>query len=181
MQRTVKATLRHAENARFLERFRYVIVTSQLLNAQMNLSHFNPVLGPSVVSVDVPALSMPARPTISVTGVLATGITAYLLAWIVYWARGGSQQRLRIGRALAALVVTLALAVIIYAYVRRRRIENLRGRAFASAARFVSQSHAFDAAAVSALAAIQDVELVARGFRLYVFGSSTLLTFATLC
>jgi hypothetical protein len=161
-QRTVKATLRHAENARFLERFRYVIVTSQLLNAQMNLSHF----GPGVVSVEVPTLSMPARPAISVIGVLATGIAAYLLVWIVYWARGGSQQRLRIGRALAALVVTLALAVIIYAYVRRRRIENLRGRAFASAARFVSQSQAFDVAAVGALAAIQDVELVARGFRL---------------
>ncbi|KAI9885198.1 MAG: proliferating cell nuclear antigen [Watsoniomyces obsoletus] len=163
---SVKATLRRAENCRFLEQFRYLIVASQLLNDQMNLSRFSAVESASTSSESHRSTAFAAPSALSLTGVLMTVMATFLMAWMIYWARGGSQPQFHRGRVLLVFgVISLAIATL-RSFVRRRSLENLRQRAIATANTLVTQCRDFDAAAAMTLTAIQDMELSSRGYRL---------------
>ena len=165
-QSAVNARLGRAENARFLEQFRYTIVASQLLNAEVSASHYN---GSNVVQVpaSVGGTSEPAQPTVvNLTGAVGTGLGAFAFAWILHWARGGQNGRPSVSRVLLALALLAVLASTFYAYVRRQWLQYLRNQAVDAAAEFVAKSQAFDAAASAAINLIQEVELVSRGYRM---------------
>lgn len=166
-QRSVKEKLGHAENARFLEQFRYVIVASQLLDAQTNVSRYRPLY--SIQRTDSnPPIRNPSAPSspFGVAGALAVGVGAFSFVAMLYWARGGKQLHVRVSRAMLVITFLLGGLLIVYSYVRRQWLVFLRQQAVEAAARLVSHAQAFDAAAAVALSIIQDVELVSRGYRL---------------
>jgi hypothetical protein len=102
--------------------------------------------------------------TISPTGAALTGTTAFLLVWLVHWSR--RQPDFSKGRSLLVLVVFTAVATAVYAYTRRQWLQYLRQEAVEGASAVVTNLQAFDASTSSALALIQEVELVSRGYRL---------------
>lgn len=101
-------------------------------------------------------------------GVSITGALAFALVWSLHWARGAANAlsgTLRI--ALIMLVFAIALALS-YAFVRRQWLHYLRHQAVDGASQFVSTAQAYDGAATAAITLIQEVELVSRGYRLWV-------------
>jgi hypothetical protein len=101
----------------------------------------------------------------SLTGALATGGTAFLLVWLLHWSRGKSTEFSK-GRLLLVFVTFAVVAAICYAYMRRHWLQYLRQQAVDTASNLIANLQAFDASSASALALIQEVELVSRGYRL---------------
>jgi hypothetical protein len=93
-----------------------------------------------------------------------TGATAFLLVWLVHWSR--RQPGVSKGRWLLVLAVTTAVATAVYGYMRRQWLQYLRQDAVEGASAIVTNLQAFEASTSSALAFIQEVELVSRGYRL---------------
>ncbi|KAL9088755.1 MAG: hypothetical protein Q9165_006064 [Trypethelium subeluteriae] len=165
--RAINSRMGRADNTRFLEHFRYIIVASQLLTE-------NP--GPSALRPNVPRLDSPlgrlsnleqsqAIP-INIVGAATTALTAYALVWLVNWARPSQTagpNRLRIFVVLSAL---LLLIIGIYIYARRQWLRCLRQEAVESVSALVAHIQGLDASTSSALLLIQEVELVARGYRI---------------
>ena len=61
-----------------------------------------------------------------------------------------------------------AVATAVYTYMRRQWLQYLRQESVEGASSLVTNLQAFEASTSSALALIQEVELVSRGYRLYV-------------
>lgn len=162
-QKAVNSRIGRADNERFLEQFRYVIVASQLLGEQgglraSSMSNFatHGRTGPPDFKVA----------TISPVGAAITGSTAFVLVWLVHWSR--RQPALSKGRSVLVLLAFAAVATAVYTYMRRQWLQYLRQEAVQSASALVTNLQAFEASTSSALALIQEVELVSRGYRLYV-------------
>ncbi|KAK3208715.1 hypothetical protein GRF29_77g1786581 [Pseudopithomyces chartarum] len=158
--KAVNSRLGRADNQRFLEHFRYLIVASQLLNEPERLRapaapHFAPAHPSSEFQVA----------TINVTGAALTGATAFTLVWLIHWSRkrtsGFSWSRLALVAAVFAAVATAC-----YASVRRQWLQYLRQQAVEGASTLVTNLQAFETSTSAALALIQEVELVSRGYRL---------------
>ncbi|KAI9794198.1 MAG: hypothetical protein M1816_006123 [Peltula sp. TS41687] len=164
--RSVKAKLRQAENARFLEQFRYVIVASQLLDAHVNFFRYRSLDSiQQRISGGHPG-SLVSNSPFSITGALATGFGAFSFVWMLYWARGGRHPHLRTSRILLTFFFVLVGSLIFYSFLRRQWLLFLRRQAVDTAAQFVAQAQEFDAVTSVALSIVQDVELVSRGYRL---------------
>lgn len=161
-QRAVNSRLGRADNQRFLEHFRYLIVASQLLNEPERL---RAAAIPQFTAAGPPTEFQVA--TISVTGATLTGTTAFTLVWLIHWSR---QQAAGFSWSRFSLVVTVfvVVATACYAYVRRQWLHFLRQHAVEGASTLVTNLQAFEASTSSALALIQEVELVSRGYRLCV-------------
>ncbi|KAF2634983.1 hypothetical protein P280DRAFT_474272 [Massarina eburnea CBS 473.64] len=147
-----------ADNQRFLEHFRYLIVASQLLNESGGLRQST-----------LPSFALDGRgapqfqaASITVTGAALTAATAFLLVWLIHWSRGQASK----GRSVVVLVVFATIAATVYAYIRRQWLQYLRHQAVEGASTLVTNLQAFEASTSSALALIQEVELVSRGYRL---------------
>jgi hypothetical protein len=160
-QKAVNSRLGRADNERFLEHFRYLVVASQLLGGHDGL---RTATIPSFAASDGPGPQEFKVATISPTGATLTGATAFTLVWLVHWSRrppGFSK-----GRSLLVLVVFAAVATAVYGYMRRQWLQYLRQEAVEGASAVVTNLQAFEASTSSALALIQEVELVSRGYRL---------------
>lgn len=101
----------------------------------------------------------------SLTGAVLTGATAFALVWLLNWSRGRSSGFSK-GRFLIVFAVFVLVATTCYAYLRRQWLQYLRQSAVDGASALVTNLQAFDASTSSALALIQEVELVSRGYRL---------------
>lgn len=162
-QKAVNSRLGRAENERFLEHFRYLIVASQLLGEQDGLR---------AATARTFAANGQTTPheftvaTISPTGAAWTGSTAFVLVWLVHWSR--PHGSLSTERFLCVVVVFAAVATIVYTYMRRQWLHYLRREAVQAASAVVTNLQAFETSTSSAVALIQEVELVSRGYRLYV-------------
>jgi hypothetical protein len=102
--------------------------------------------------------------TVSPTGAALTAATAFTLVWLVHWSRrrnGFSKTRFTI-----VFLVFAAVATASYAYIRRQWLQTLRHQAVENVSALVTNLQAFEASTSSALALIQEVELVSRGYRL---------------
>jgi hypothetical protein len=102
--------------------------------------------------------------TISPTGAALTGTTAFMLVWLVHWSR--RQPGFSKSRSFLVLAVFAAVATAVYGYTRRQWLQYLRQEAVEGASAVVTNLQAFEASTSSALALIQEVELVSRGYRL---------------
>jgi hypothetical protein len=127
-QKAVNSRLGRADNERFLEHFRYLIVASQLLGEQSSIR-----------------------------------IT---LVWLIHWSR--RKSGFSKARFVVVLIVFTFVATVSYGYVRRQWLQTLRQQAVENASALVTNLQAFEASTSSALALVQEVELVSRGYRLYV-------------
>jgi hypothetical protein len=166
-QKAVNARLGRKDNERFLEHFRYLIVASQLLGEQSSIrtttfpNHANGAgPGPEFKVV-----------TISPTGAVLTAATAFTLVWLIHWSR--RRSGFNKARFVVVFVVFAVVATASYAYMRRQWLQTLRQQAVENASALVTNLQAFEASTSSALALIQEVELVSRGYRLYEHCLST--------
>lgn len=158
----MNSRLGRADNQRFLEHFRYLIVASQLLSEQGGL---RATALPSFAADERAGPQQFHVATISLTGAVLTGATAFVLVWLIHWSRSRGSGFSR-GRFVVVVAVFCAVAAAFYAYIRRQWLQYLRQQAVEGAAALVTNLQAFEASTSSALALIQEVELVSRGYRL---------------
>ena len=158
----MNARLGRKDNERFLEHFRYLIVASQLLGEQSSIrtttfpNHANSAgSGPEFKVA-----------TISPTGAVLTAATAFTLVWLIHWSR--RRSGFSKARFVVVFIVFTVVATASYAHIRRQWLQALRQQAVENASALVTNLQAFEASTSSALALIQEVELVSRGYRLYV-------------
>lgn len=163
--KAVNSRLGRADNQRFLEHFRYLIVASQLLGEHTGQGAFRtaaiPHFDPSTQSQS-PGYKDAST---SLTGASLTGAAAFLLVWLLHWSRSKPTGFSK-GRLFLAFLVFAAVAIICYAYMRRQWLQYLRQQAVEAASVLVANLQSFDTSTSSALALIQEVELVSRGYRL---------------
>lgn len=67
-----------------------------------------------------------------------------------------------------ALIVSTFTAFILYIVYRRQRLKYLRSQVVHHASTLISNAQHFDAAVASAITFIQEVELVSRGYSMWV-------------
>jgi hypothetical protein len=160
-QKAVNSRLGRADNERFLEHFRYLIVASQLLGEQSSIrtTTFPNANGRG----PAPEFKVTA---VSPTGAVLTAATAFTLVWLIHWSR--RKSGFSKARFVVVLIVFTFVATVSYGYVRRQWLQTLRQQAVENASALVTNLQAFEASTSSALALVQEVELVSRGYRLYV-------------
>lgn len=166
LQAALNSRVGRSDNERFLEQFGYVIVASQLLNEHNAPSY------PS--AADVLANSHPADlPSISTTfglqGAVVTASTSFSIAWLLSWSRSRTGTGLSPRRVGVLLVLVPVIGVLFYAFAKRQWLKYLRHQAVDAAVAFISNAQAFDSAASASVVFIQEVELVSRGYRMYVY------------
>jgi hypothetical protein len=158
-----------ADNLKFIEQFRYTIVASQLLSghsiAGQHTYHNRPKETPEAAHDAGLATS---------NGLIATAAAALVMAWMVRWVYSGGYAHLTKKRVVFSAVVLVAVAVVSQAYVRQQWLRYLRNQALNEVTTFISRSQDFDSASSAALSLIQEVELVARGYRMYAESFQTL-------
>ena len=167
MQRAVASRLGRADNERFLEQFRYIIVASQLLGEQEGIR----ATTLSSFATGGPYAHAFRRQPISLRGAALTGTTAFVLVWLAQWSRrtpGANRWRV-----LIVILAFTAVATSCYGYLRRQWLQYLRQQAVDVASALVTNLQAFEASTSTALALIQEVELVSRGYRMYVSSGAT--------
>ncbi|KAK2626056.1 hypothetical protein QTJ16_004318 [Diplocarpon rosae] len=159
----VKSRLGRADNAKFLERFRYTIVASQLLNEH---SHFGQALHGQSQGTSVPVPDTPQIGTITPVGAAATASIAFAVAWLIDWTRGNGSSSTGKGRVITCLAILVTLATISCAYMRRQWLQYVRKQILAEISDFATKAQGLDSAIAGALTLIQEVELVSRGYRM---------------
>ncbi len=140
---------------RFLERFRYTIVASQLLSNDSN---------PRTQPPDDDPLNL----SLSLRGALVSTSLSFLLPWLVHWLRSQPHNPIPASWTQLCLYLVLVLGATLFLTfaLRRQYSRFVRQSTVSAAARFVSDSHSFDAATSAALRHIQEVEVVARGYHM---------------
>ncbi|KAF2099339.1 hypothetical protein NA57DRAFT_38732 [Rhizodiscina lignyota] len=162
--RAIKAKPSAAENARFIEHFRYILVASELLEEHTNQAPFKAnstpnesTLAPSPIDFKI----------ITPASAIATGVAALTLIWLVHWSRGSLRAHtFNKSKAAIVLVALTIVATVFYVYARRQLLLYLRHQAVTSVSTLATNLHSFDASSSSAILLIQEVELVSRGYRL---------------
>lgn len=156
-----------ADNERFLEHFQFHIIASQLLTDN---------IGPVSAHASSQAHVDEQRPLSQVysantTGAACAAGTAFAFVWMLHWVRHGAVPAPVTWRISIALCVTLCLVAGLYAYIARQWLQHLRRNAINAVASFIDNLQSFEASSTSLLGLIQEVELVARGYRMWVFAS----------
>ncbi|KAI7511540.1 hypothetical protein KC347_g3282 [Hortaea werneckii] len=162
----LNSRLSRADNAKFIEHFRYVIVASQLLNEYLDHGSLPRSADTELGGDGVQDESGIPDVKTSLYGAFAVAAFAFALVYLIHWARSGHSSFLSHGRVALALAVFALVAFVGYAYVRRQWLKFLRRNAVASVTTLTSTWQAFEVSSSSALGFIQEVELVSKGFRL---------------
>ncbi len=162
-QKAVVSRIDRADNLKFIEKFRYTIVASQLLSGHSIAAQQNYHGRPRETEATTPNAAAPTS-----TGVLATAAAALVVAWVVRWVYSGGYAHLTKKRVSFSALVLVAVAVVSQAYLRQQWLRYLRDQALAEVTTFVARSQDFDSASSAALSLIQEVELVSRGYRMSV-------------
>jgi hypothetical protein len=157
----VTASIDRADNAKFLEHFRYTIVASQLLSSWAIPGQPQP----STDSINTAEADQPA-PQISAKGVTFSILGAFAVAIIsssVWHVSPNYITRRNLLLLLALLGAGLGLGRV---HMRRKWLRYQRDQSLSELKSFVSQSHEYDRVTAAALSLIQEVELVSRGYRM---------------
>jgi hypothetical protein len=161
----VSSTLGKEDNHRFLEHFRYIIIASQLLadtsvpaNHRLSSSlSFTQTLAP-------PALS----PFFGPGGILLAAVVASPILYVLRSIRNGWSESFS-WAAISLLCCSIAVVgSLLYAYARRQMLKSLRKQAVTGVTSFVSAMQEYESTSATLLTFIQEVELVSKGYRLYV-------------
>jgi hypothetical protein len=157
------ASLDRGDTARFLEQFRYTIVASQLLSGHSLLGQAQPA------PVAFPAAAGAHDQSIlSVEGMVASVLGALGVAVVLSWVLGSAPTYVTRKRLIFLIILLVAAVVLGQVYIRRQWLRYRRQQSLTEISSFVSFAHDFDSAAGAALALIQEVELVSRGYRMSV-------------
>ncbi|KAF2836393.1 hypothetical protein M501DRAFT_987554 [Patellaria atrata CBS 101060] len=164
--RAVNSRIGRADNFRFLEQFRYLIVASQLLNEQIGLNSVKPLTGSNTDNENTESPSQYHNATIGLGGAVATGMCAFVLVWLIHWARGNRQHGFCKNRLAIVLAWLSISATLLYAYARRQWLQYLRQQAIHNISLMITNLKALDASTTSGITLVQEVELVSRGYRI---------------
>jgi hypothetical protein len=164
-QKFLDTSIGHAENQAFLERFRYSIIASQLLNEDINHSQFDRrARSRSPENTEVTT----NNESKSLVGAAVTSTAAFCFAWLIHWARGKPGHAFDYWKLSLLLVISTIAVGAASVYVRRQWLRMLRNEAIQAVSVFVENSEGFDIAASAAITFVQEVELVSRGYRMCV-------------
>ncbi|PHH63717.1 hypothetical protein CDD81_5589 [Ophiocordyceps australis] len=155
----VTASIDRADNAKFLEQFRYTIIASQLLSGHS-------LLVPRSTGQPLPTLAYSDNPLLSTEGIIASVLGALAVAVILSWLRNSVQWHMSRKRMAFLFLVLAVTAFLGQIYMRRQWLRYRREQALCEMATFVSNSHDFDSAIEATLSLVQEVELVSRGYRI---------------
>lgn len=158
----VATKLDRADNSRFIEQFRYTIVASQLLSGHSILGQHVPTQS-SGTEVGGSGQS-PSTPTES--GLILTAVGALSVAWFISWLYGGGIANLTKKRVVVFIVIFAVAGAASQAYIRQQWLKYVRKQTLEGISTFVATAQDFDSAASAAVALVQEVELVSRGYRL---------------
>lgn len=147
----LRQSLPLVENNRFLEKFRYIVVTSQLLSEQPPMSSKTPNFPDD-------------RDLLPETTWVTSGGCVVVVVGLFSWAVRKKAIFEGKARAMASFVATLCLVIFMYAHSRRRLLRIIRIKAVQSARQFVLSSQGFDAAVHKSLGVIHEVEFLSKGF-----------------
>ncbi|KIX05096.1 uncharacterized protein Z518_05968 [Rhinocladiella mackenziei CBS 650.93] len=154
--RQTAASVTDVANEQFLERFRYVIVASQLLSDDpkprrhlQDEQTFDPN-------------------TFSVKGAAITAGISFLIAWFLHLLRRRYEtpQSLRLSEICTSIVLLIGGCVLLVHFARRQYLDFVRHSAGSTLGKVVSNSHNFDRIAAEGLRFVQEVEIVSRGYDL---------------
>ncbi|KFY88719.1 hypothetical protein V500_06172 [Pseudogymnoascus sp. VKM F-4518 (FW-2643)] len=159
----LNSRLGKADNTKFQERFRYIIVASQLLNDRQYHGQGYGGKSPPRSSEDAPVASLK---TFSPRGAVVTALIAFGVTWMIRWGSAGRDWISITLRCIIIAAMLVAAAIIGQAYLRRKWLLYLREQNITEATRLVGQTQDLDSAVAAALSLIQEVELVSRGYRL---------------
>ena len=153
--RDTATSVANLADERFLERFRYTIVASQLLSDDSKPRARPPNDDPLNISL-------------SLRGALFTTGLSFMLPWLVHWVRSVSRDPIPTswGQILLYIAVATGALVFLSFALRRQYSRFVRQSAVSAASKFVSESHNFDTTTSAALRYVQEVEVVARGYQL---------------
>jgi hypothetical protein len=146
-----------------LERFRYLIVASQLLNTH---SYLGQAVHGQSRDARYPSSDALQLGPFTFGGAALTASCAFALAWLVHWTRGGGSSATGNGRIAIFLAVVILLAIVSYAHARRQWLQYLRQQSLVEISEFIDRAQEFDTAVAGALTLVQEVELVSRGYRM---------------
>lgn len=144
------------DSDRFLERFRYRIVASQLLSEDSD-----PRVHASATADD---LSAP----VSLRGAASATVLSFATAWLLHWVHERARSTTVATWteiAFDIIFVVILLAVLLYA-AQKQYLRFTRQAAAASCSRLLSSTQEFDRAAARAIRFIQEIEVVARGYEI---------------
>ncbi|CAI0648276.1 unnamed protein product [Colletotrichum noveboracense] len=156
----VASRIDRADNSKFLEQFRYTIIASQLLSGHSILSqHHAPsrLANPPIDGNSTDKLLDSTGAVAAVLGALALAVTIKRLAGSGTWNKKW---------VAVILFVAVIAAGIVHVFMRRQWLRYRRLQALSEVTAFVSNSQEFDSATGAAVALVQEVELVSRGYRL---------------
>ena len=142
-----------------------MIVASQLLNEHSAPSYTSAADVMSTwQSTELPSNS----PTFGISGAIVTGTMSFSIAWLLHWGRSRTGTGLNLRKVGILILLVPLLGMAVFAFAKRQWLKYLRRQAVQAAATFVSNAQAFDSAASASVVFIQEVELVSRGYRMYV-------------
>ena len=119
-----------------------------------------------------------SRPTShGLHGAAYTTLAAFCAVALLHWARTWSKGRWDIGKNLVLIILLTVVAVSFYIFAKRQWLRDLRHQAVDVATVLVGNAQSVDATASASVVLIQEVELVSRGYRLFVapYASATLV------
>ncbi|KAK9375036.1 Mysoin-binding motif of peroxisomes-domain-containing protein [Lipomyces chichibuensis] len=172
----LKRRLSPRENSRFLERFRYVLVTSQLLDENVPISAFgrsddNEGNLDSDFSDERNLKSKKGTRSDLGTGTkywVGSGGCIVVVAVLFAWFFRGC-DRLISGvstkcKLLVGMVIGLLVSLFYYSHAWRKRLRTTRKTAIDCAAQFIKSNHLFDINMSRTIGIVQEVEFIYRGF-----------------
>lgn len=162
----VNSRVGRADNARFIEHFRYIIVASQLLNEYLDQGSLPPPQAGNLGFDGSHDDRSFATISTSLYGAAATAAVAFAMVYLIHWARGSRVGLPSRGRASLVMSVLAVATLIGYTYIRRQWLKSLRRQAVADATSLTANWQAFEVSTSAALSLIQEVELVSKGYRL---------------
>ncbi|KAK7427670.1 hypothetical protein QQZ08_005776 [Neonectria magnoliae] len=154
----VAASIDRADNAKFLEQFRYTIIASQLLNGHSAIAQH-----PLSAHSGVTPTNDENQSLLSTEGILASILAALAVAVISSWVVESGITRKRLVFFIFLCVAGILLGQI---YMRRQWLRYRRSQSLSEITAFIENSHSQDSTSGAALSLIQEVELVSRGYRI---------------
>lgn len=176
------------ETMRFVEKFRYLLVSSSLLDPQMSVhpqqhpltsraglslqrrqrrwSHRNSTsLALNITAATANATTAIASASPANRGTSAAVVLLVILAWVLKQdKRSGADSALIRApgqRQVLVVVVTFGTLLVIFSYARRRMLRCLRARVLEDTEALIDSCRRFDAIVLKNIAVLQELELIA--------------------
>ena len=169
-QSTIKTGITKGEHGRFLEQLRYLIIASQLLDGQSRPARRRTTKSFPEVDTVFRTLPGPDFDALTIHGVFATTFFSFSVAWAFHWVRSSATDSARTlsTKILSASLLLCVLVLSLCTYTWRYRSQRLRRNVIDAVSSLISESQTLDGLTSSALTLVQEIEVVARGYEMYV-------------